>query len=101
MAESKKGAHHGLPRRFILPTELVEEVAEQGFDFLPDLIFIVKSLEQVCLEIRRRTREDLIFPNGDSCLCLVSAVPMEIIETWETGRIYHLKGVELHEHWVS
>jgi transposase-like protein len=48
----------------------------------------VNSLERVCLEIRRRTRVALIFPNEASCLRLVSARLMEISETWETGRIY-------------
>jgi transposase-like protein len=48
----------------------------------------VNSLERVCLEIRRRTRVAGIFPNEDSCSRLVSALLMEISETWETGRIY-------------
>jgi transposase-like protein len=48
----------------------------------------VNSLERVCLEIRRRTRVAVIFPNEASCLRLVSALLMEISETWETGRVY-------------
>jgi len=48
----------------------------------------VNCLERVCKEIRRRTRVACIFPNEASCLRLVSAVLMEISETWETGRIY-------------
>jgi putative transposase len=48
----------------------------------------INSLERVCKEIRRRTRVATIFPNEASCLRLVSAVLMEISETWETGRIY-------------
>jgi transposase-like protein len=48
----------------------------------------VNSLERVCLEIRRRTRVAGIFPNEDSCSRLVSALLMEISETWETGKIY-------------
>ena len=48
----------------------------------------VNSLERVSQEIRRRTRVARIFPNEASCLRLVSAVLMEISETWETGRIY-------------
>jgi putative transposase len=48
----------------------------------------VNSLERVCLEIRRRTRVAGIFPNEASCLRLVSALLMEISETWGTGRIY-------------
>ena len=48
----------------------------------------VNSLERVCQEIRRRTRVARIFPSEASCLRLVTAVLMEISETWETGRIY-------------
>jgi putative transposase len=48
----------------------------------------VNSLERVSQEIRRRTRVASIFPNEASCLRLVSALLMEISETWETGRIY-------------
>jgi transposase-like protein len=48
----------------------------------------VNSLERVCLEIRRRTRVAGIFPNEASCLRLVSAILMEVSETWETCRIY-------------
>jgi transposase-like protein len=48
----------------------------------------VNSLERVRLEIRRRTRVAGIFPYETSCMRLVSAVLMEISETWETGRIY-------------
>ena len=48
----------------------------------------VNSLERVSQEIRRRTRVVVIVPNEASCLRLVSALLMEISETWETGRIY-------------
>lgn len=48
----------------------------------------VNSLERVSQEIRRRTRVAGIFPNEASCLRLVSALLMEISETWETGKIY-------------
>jgi len=48
----------------------------------------VNSLERVCKEIRRRTRVATIFPNEASCLRLISAVLMEISESWETGKIY-------------
>lgn len=48
----------------------------------------VNSLERVCLEIRRRTRVAVIFPNEASCLRVVSAKLMEMSENWETGRIY-------------
>jgi transposase-like protein len=50
----------------------------------------VNSLERVCKEIRRRTRVAGIFPNEASCLRLVSALLMEISESWETGKIYLL-----------
>jgi transposase-like protein len=46
------------------------------------------GLERVCQEIRRRTRVVRIFPNEASCLRLISAILMEISETWETGRVY-------------
>ena len=48
----------------------------------------VNSLERVCQEVRRRTRVARIFPNEPSCLRLVSAVLMEISESWETGKVY-------------
>ena len=48
----------------------------------------VNSLERVCLEIRRRTRVAVIFPNEASCLRVVSARLMEMSERWETGRVY-------------
>jgi transposase-like protein len=46
------------------------------------------GLERVSQEIRRRTRVVRIFPNEASCLRLISAILMEISETWETGRVY-------------
>jgi putative transposase len=48
----------------------------------------INSLERVCQEIRRRTRGVRFFPNETSCLRLVSALLIEISETWETGRNY-------------
>ena len=51
-------------------------------------ICTINSLERVCQEIRRKTRVARIFPSEVSCLRLVSALLMEISETWETGRIY-------------
>ena len=48
----------------------------------------VNSLEQVCREIRLRTRAASIFPNEASYLRLVSSLLMEISETLKTGRIY-------------
>ena len=43
-------------------------------------------LEWVNKEIRRRTRVAGLFPNEQSLLRLVSAVPVEISEDWETGK---------------
>ena len=45
------------------------------------------SLERVLLEIRWRTGVADTFHNEASCLRQVSALLMEISETWETGRI--------------
>ena len=47
----------------------------------------VDRVGQECQEIWRRTRLVRIFLNDDSCLRLVSAVLMEIAETWEIGMI--------------
>ena len=46
------------------------------------------SLERLNREIRRRSRVATLFPNGASCLRLVSAVVMEISDDWQTGRTY-------------
>jgi putative transposase len=48
----------------------------------------VNMLERVSQEVKRRTRVVRIFPNEASCLRLVSAILMEISETWQTGRVY-------------
>lgn len=48
----------------------------------------VNVLERANREIERRTRVVSIFPNESSCLRLLSALLMEIDETWQTGRIY-------------
>jgi putative transposase len=90
---------------FTLPTELLEQVAEQGLDFLPELIRIVINN---AMQVERQkylgvgpyerstkrqghangykpktvsTRIASIFANEASCLRLVSAVLMEIRET--------------------
>ena len=47
----------------------------------------VNSLERLCQEIRRRTRVAVIFPNNASCMRLVSALLMEISESWKIGKI--------------
>ena len=44
--------------------------------------------ENVNRQIKRRTRVVGLFPNEDSLLRLVSAVLIEISETWETGNTY-------------
>ena len=36
-------------------------------------------------EIRRRTRVARLFPNEAACLRLVSAIPMQISEDWQTA----------------
>lgn len=42
-------------------------------------------IERVNQEVKRRTRVARLFPNGASCLRLVSAVLMEIAEDWQTA----------------
>ena len=44
--------------------------------------------ERVNKEIKRRTKIVGIFPNGDSCLRLVTALLIEIDEEWALGRNY-------------
>jgi transposase-like protein len=46
------------------------------------------GLERLSREIKRRTRVVSIFPNEAACLRLISAVLMEVDETWQTDRIY-------------
>jgi putative transposase len=45
-------------------------------------------MENLNLQIRRRTRVASIFPNTASCLRLVSAVLMEISDEWEESKAY-------------
>ncbi|MDO9545772.1 MAG: transposase [Pelolinea sp.] len=45
-------------------------------------------LERLSQEIKRRTRVVRVFPNEQSCLRLISAILMEVIEEWEYGRLY-------------
>ena len=45
-------------------------------------------MENLNMQIRRRTRVASIFPNPESCLRLVSAVLMEISDDWEDSRAY-------------
>jgi putative transposase len=61
------------------------------FDFPLDhrrKIRTTNGLERINREIRRRTRVVSIFPNEASCLRLISAILIEIDETWQTGRTY-------------
>lgn len=48
----------------------------------------VNPLERVHREIERRTRVVSIFPSEVACLRLISAILMELDETWQTGKIY-------------
>lgn len=48
----------------------------------------VNPLERVHREIERRTRVVSIFPSEAACLRLISALLMELDETWQTGKIY-------------
>jgi transposase-like protein len=48
----------------------------------------VNPLERVHREIERRTRVVSIFPSEAACLRLISAILMELDETWQTGKIY-------------
>ncbi len=46
------------------------------------------ACEPLNSQIKRRTRVVGLFPNEDSLLRLVTAVLIEISETWETGKAY-------------
>lgn len=46
------------------------------------------GIERVNREIKRRTRVAVLFPNSESALRLVTAVLMEIHESWITGKKY-------------
>jgi putative transposase len=46
------------------------------------------GLERLSQEIKRRTRVVRIFPNGQACLRLVTALAVEHSEEWVTGRRY-------------
>ena len=45
----------------------------------------INGLEQINLELRRRTLVASIFPNPDSCLRLVSALLAELNDEWMIG----------------
>ena len=46
------------------------------------------GLERLNQEIKRRTKVVRIFPNGEACLRLVTALCVEQSEEWVTGRRY-------------
>lgn len=54
----------------------------------------VNPLERVHREIERRTRVVSIFPSEAACLRLISAILMELDETWQTSKIYLTLGEE-------
>jgi len=54
----------------------------------------VNLLERVHREIERRTRVVSIFPSEAACLRLISAILMELDETWQTGKVYLTLGEE-------
>jgi putative transposase len=45
------------------------------------------GLERLNQEIKRRTRVARLFPNQESCLRLITAILVEQLETWISGRI--------------
>ncbi len=50
------------------------------------LLRTTNGVERVNREVKRRTQVASIFPNEASCLRLVSAVLMEIIDNWQAGK---------------
>lgn len=46
------------------------------------------ACETLNTQIKRRTKVAGLFPNTDSILRLVTAIPMEVSEEWETGKAY-------------
>lgn len=72
-----------------------DEAAEQGMTFhmfkdeaTRRRTRTVNVVERLNEEIRRRTRVARLFPNEASCLRLVSAVLMEINESWAAAKAY-------------
>jgi len=64
-----------------LVSQLIQD--DQGiFDISPSPLFIHR------VEIKRRTRVAMVFPNTESIKRLVSALFMEISQEWETNKIY-------------
>ncbi len=52
------------------------------------LLRTTNGVERVNREVKRRTQVASIFPNGASCLRLVSALLMEISDDWQAGKAY-------------
>ncbi len=86
-----------------LPKEILEQIAEQGLDYLPEMIRMTvfafpevqrrklrtnNSLERLNRKIGRCSKVVGIFPNDAACLRLISAILMEQDEAWQTGRVY-------------
>lgn len=54
------------------------------------------AVERINMELKRRTRVAMLFPNESSLERLVTALLMEISEEWETGKIYlNMKTLDL------
>ena len=97
---------------YTIPEDVLEQICEEGFDALADLIRIMLN---TAMKIERErhlgakpyertpkrrgrangfkpktmaTRVATLFPNEASCLRLVTAVVMEISEDWQTGKAY-------------
>ncbi len=71
----------------------LEENIEDGLTFFqfPHIhrrrVRTVNGLERLNQEIARRTRIVRLFPNIESCLRSVSAIPVEINDDWTAGRM--------------
>lgn len=86
--------------------KVAEHIEEQVEECLSCLSFpeghrrrirTTNSLERFNQEIKRRSRVVRIFPNGEACLRLVTALAVEQSEEWLTGRRY-LDMEELREY---
>src|SRR5215210_2554626 len=83
--------------------EHIEEHVEECLSclFFPEShrrrIRTTNGIERFNQELKRRTRVVRIFPNGEACLRLVTALAVEQSEEWITGRRY-LDMEEMREH---
>ena len=83
--------------------EHVEEHVEECLSclFFPEShrrrIRTTNGLERFNQELKRRTRVVRIFPNGEACLRLITALAVEQSEEWVTGRRY-LDMEQMREH---